>query len=214
MPLALFGKRHIKIVAPERRLRHVKAQAVRAADRVGPMASHARDAASHHAHDMAVQARDVASHAREMADQARDVAGQARDVASEKIIVARGWAAPRLDAAAHSFEEQLAPKISAALSQAAARIDPAPAKSRKSPMILLFAGVAIAAVGYVLYRRNADQWADTLKESASDASQWVGQKTEAVAGKVSGAADDAATKADEISSKTDSGAEHVSKNLP
>lgn len=200
----------MKIVAPERRLRHVKAQAVRAVDRVGPMAGHARDAASHHAHDVAVQARDVAGHAREMAGQAREVAGQARDVASEKIIVARGWAAPRLDAAAHSIEEQLAPKLSAALSQAAARIDPTPAKSRKTPMVLLFAGVAIAAAGYVLYRRNADQWTDTLKESASDASQWVGHKTEAAAGKVSGAAEDAATKAGEIGAKADSKAEHTS----
>ncbi|MEU8385773.1 hypothetical protein [Streptosporangium sp. NPDC048865] len=201
----------MKIVAPERRLRHVKAQAVRAADRIGPMAGHARDAASSHAHDMAVQARDVAGHAREMAGQAREVAGQARDVASEKIIVARGWAAPRLDAAAHSFEEQLAPKISAALSQAAARIDPTPAKSRKTPMLLLFAGVAIAAAGYALYRKNADQWADTLKESASDASQWVGQKKDAVTEKVSGAADDAATKADGLSAKADSRAESTSR---
>ncbi|MGJ6965258.1 hypothetical protein ACSDR0_25445 [Streptosporangium sp. G11] len=152
---------------------------------------------------MAVQARDVAGHARE-------VAGQARDVASEKIIVARGWAAPRLDAAAHSIEEQLAPKLSAALSQAAARIDPTPAKSRKTPMILLFAGVAIAAAGYVLYRRNADQWADTLKESASDASQWVGQKTEATAGKVSDVVENATAKADEVGAKADARAEHTS----
>ncbi|MEU3167212.1 hypothetical protein [Streptosporangium sp. NPDC006930] len=205
----------MKIVAPERRLRHVKAQAVRAADRVGPMASHARDAASQHAHDVALQARDVAGQAREMAGQAREAAGQARGVASEKIIVARGWAAPRLDAAAHSIEEQLAPRLSAALSQAAARIDPTPVKSRKTPMFLLFTGIAIAAAGYVLYRKNADQWADTLKESASDASQWVGQKTEAVAGKASGAVDDAVKKAEEVGAKVtdkaaDTKAEHAS----
>lgn len=173
MPLALFGKRHIKIVAPEMRLRHVKAQAVRAADRVGPLAVHARDAA-----------------------------GQARGAAGEKIIIARGWAAPRLDAAAHSIEEQLAPKLSAALSHAAARIDPTPAKSRGWPVMLLITGLAIGAAGYALYRRNADQWTDTLKDSTSDASQWVGRKTEATADKASDVASDAAPKADARGDRT------------
>ncbi|MGC5009889.1 hypothetical protein ACLQ2R_03905 [Streptosporangium sp. DT93] len=175
----------MKIVAPERSLRHVKAQAARAADRVGPMA-----------------------------DQAREAAGHARDVAGEKMIVARGWAAPRLDAAAHSFEEQLAPRISAALSQAAARIDPAPAKSRKWPVVLLVAGVAIGAAGYALYRRNADQWADTLKDSASDASQWVGQKTEAAAGAVTEVKNDLTSKTGETDGTADSRAEHISKTQP
>ncbi|WP_413224944.1 hypothetical protein [Streptosporangium longisporum] len=175
----------MKIVAPERSLRHVKAQAVRAADRVGPMADQAREAASH-----------------------------ARDAASEKIIVARGWAAPRLDAAAHSIEEQLAPRISAALSQAAARIDPAPAKSRKWPMLLLVTGVALGAAGYALYRKNADQWADTLKESASDASQWVGQKTEAAAAAVPEVTSDVTSKTGETSGTNDSRAEHTSKTQP
>ncbi|WP_157594632.1 hypothetical protein [Streptosporangium amethystogenes] len=182
----------MKIVAPERRLRHAKAQAVLVADRVSPLAG---------------QARDVAGQALEMADHARNVAG-------EKIIVVRGWAAPRLDAAAHSIEEQLAPKLSAALSQAAARIDPKPTKSRGWPMALLVTGVAIGAAGYALYRKNADQWADTLKDSTSDTSQWVGHKTEAAAGKASDVTNDATSKAEEIGGRADARAEHTSKKLP
>ncbi|MFC4898879.1 hypothetical protein ACFQVD_31345 [Streptosporangium amethystogenes subsp. fukuiense] len=182
----------MKIVAPERRLRHAKARAVLVADRVSPLAG---------------QARDVAGQALDMADHARNVAG-------EKIIVVRGWAAPRLDAAAHSIEEQLAPKLSAALSQAAAKIDPKPTKSRGWPMVLLVTGVAIGAAGYALYRRNADQWADTLKESTSDASQWVGHKMEAVVGKTSDVTNDVTSKAEEVGDRADARAEHTSKKLP
>ncbi|WP_326646273.1 YtxH domain-containing protein [Streptosporangium sp. NBC_01755] len=182
----------MKIVAPERRLRHAKAQAVLVVDRVSPLAGQARD----------------------VVYQARDMAGQARDMAGDKIIVARGWAAPRLDAAAHSIEEQLAPKLSAALSQAAAKIDPKPTKSRGWPMALLVIGVAIGAAGYALYRKNADQWADTLKESASDASHWVGHKMETVTGKASNVTDDATSKADELGGKADARAEHTSRKLP
>ncbi|MBB2908815.1 hypothetical protein FHS43_000061 [Streptosporangium becharense] len=173
--------------------------AAKAADRVGPMAVQARDAASH--------ARDAASHARE--------------AANEKIILARGWAAPRLDAAAHSIEEQIAPKLSAMMSQAAAKIDPTPAaKSRKWPMMLLLTGIAIGAAGFALYRRSAEQWADTLKDSASDASQWVGRKTESAAGQVSGTANDAASKteskADAVGDRADARADQVanSKKTP
>jgi hypothetical protein len=179
VPLVLFGKRNMKIVIPETRLRQVKAQAVRTADRVGPMAT------------------------------------QARDTANEKIVVARGWAAPKLDAAAHSIAEEIAPKISAMMSQAAARIDPAPAvKTRnRAPMLLLLMGLAVGAVGYAMYRKNADQWADSMKDSASDASHWVGQKTETTADRVSGATHDAASKADEFGGKADSKADQISKKM-
>jgi hypothetical protein len=180
VPLALFGKRNMKIVIPETRLSQVKAQAVRTADRVGPMAA------------------------------------QARDTANEKIVVARGWAAPKLDAAAHSIAEEIAPKISAMMFQAAARINPAPVTKPRSkgPMFLLFIGLALGAVGYAMYRKNADQWADTMKDSASDASHWVEQKTETTADKVSGATQDAASKVDEFGGKADSKADQISKKMP
>ncbi|GAA2896296.1 hypothetical protein GCM10010517_61270 [Streptosporangium fragile] len=190
VPRTLFAKRNVKIVVPENRLNQVKVQAARAADRVGPMA---------------VQARDAASHARDAAN----------EKINEKIIVARGWAAPKLDAAAHSIEDQLAPKLSAMMSQAAARIDPTPtARSRKWPVMLLLTGIAIGAAGLALYRRNAEQWADTLKEGASETSQWVGEKTESAAGKISGTTSETASatesKAGELGGKVDATADQVS----
>ncbi|MEU6741620.1 hypothetical protein [Streptosporangium sandarakinum] len=112
------------------------------------------------------------------ADRMAPVAVQARDMAQDKLYVAREWAAPRLDAAAHSVEEQLAPRVSAMLSQAAAKVDPAPkGKSRSWPMFLLLAGLAVGAAGFAMYRRNSEQWTDMLKENASDASRWVSEKT-------------------------------------
>lgn len=196
MPLAQFGKRPIEIVIPESRLNQVKAQVARAADRVGPMATHARDAATH----------------------ARDAATHARGTANDKVYVAREWAAPRLDAAAHSFEEQLAPKISAMLSQAATRIDPAPAaKSRRWPMVLLFTGLAVGAIGFAMYRKSADQWTEAMKDSTADASRWVGEKAHSATGKASemmhGVKSKAESTAEETAHTADVQADQAAKKM-
>lgn len=192
MPLALFRKRHV-IVVPDTRLSHMRAQVARAADlaaeRVGPMAG-----------------------------QAREVAHQARGTAGDRLFIAREWAAPKLDAAAHSVEEQIAPKVSALLSQAASKIDPTPrSRSRKWPMVLLFTGIAIGAVGFALYRKSADQWTEAMKENASDASQWAAEKARAGAEKVSDVTDEAKSKidskADQMGRKAEHGAEQASKKL-
>lgn len=130
-----------------------------------------------------------------MALQARDAAGHARETAGDRFFHAREWAAPKLDAAAHSVEEQIAPRLSALLSQAADKIDPAPrVKSRRWPTLLLFTGLAVGAIGFVLYRKSTDQWTESMKESASDASRWATEKARAGAEKVSEVTGDAASK--------------------
>ncbi|MBG0827036.1 hypothetical protein HS041_04565 [Planomonospora sp. ID67723] len=136
-----------------------------------------------------------------MAAQARETA---RHAAAEKIIDARGWAAPRLDAAAHSFEDQLAPRIAAMLSEAAAKVDPAPrGRSRNWPMVLLLTGVAVGAAGFAMYRKNTDQWAGSVKGSAADASHWVSDKARTAADKVSSAAGGVRNRAEEFGHKAD-----------
>jgi ferric-dicitrate binding protein FerR (iron transport regulator) len=112
------------------------------------------------------------------ADQVRPVASTAREVAAHRIEDARVWAAPKLDRAAHSVEEQLAPKVSALLSQAAEKIDPAPSVRRRGrwSTIALLAGFAACAVGIVLYRNNARQWADSMKDTSTDAGRWSGDR--------------------------------------
>ncbi|MEU8270303.1 DUF5324 family protein [Sphaerisporangium sp. NPDC049002] len=114
------------------------------------------------------------------AEQVRPMASTAREVAAHRIEDARVWAAPKLDRAAHSVEEQIAPKVSAFLVQAAEKIDPAPSVKRRGrwSTVALLAGFAACAVGIVLYRNNARQWADSMKDTTADASRWSGDRVE------------------------------------
>ncbi|WP_214415664.1 DUF5324 family protein [Sphaerisporangium fuscum] len=121
------------------------------------------------------------------AEQVRPMASSAREVAAHRIEDARIWAAPRLDRAAHSVEEQIAPKVSAFLSQAADKIDPSPSLRRRGrgrgrwSMIALMCGIAACAAGVMMYRNNARQWAETMKDTGADASRWSGQRVDETA---------------------------------
>ncbi|WP_143078623.1 YtxH domain-containing protein [Nonomuraea pusilla] len=105
------------------------------------------------------------------------MADLAREAAAERLEGARHWAAPRLETAAHRFEDQVAPAVSSMLTAAAERISPKP-RSRRWPALMLVTGIAVGAMGYLFYRRNAQQWTEHMKDSASDASRWVGEKAE------------------------------------
>lgn len=124
------------------------------------------------------------------------MADQAKVVAAQRIEDARYWAAPRLESAAHGFEEQVAPKVSEMLTAAARRIDPKPTRSRRWPTLVLLTGLAVGTIGYMFYRRNAQQWTEHMKDSASDASRWVNEKADRTAE----SADQMAAK---VSSKSD-----------
>ncbi|GGM70306.1 hypothetical protein GCM10010106_15610 [Thermopolyspora flexuosa] len=105
------------------------------------------------------------------------LAAQARDVASRRIEDARVWAAPRLERAAHSVEERIAPRVSAMLSDAAKAVDPgktAKAK-RRWPVLTLVTGVALGAIGYVMYRNNQN-WVDSMTEAEGEAAALAGEQ--------------------------------------
>lgn len=106
------------------------------------------------------------------------MADQARLVANRRVEDARYRVAPMLENAAHRVEDQLAPKVSYVLTTAADRVSPVRRKSRQWPMFTLMTGLALGAVGYMFYRRNAQQWTDHMKESASDASRWASEKSD------------------------------------
>ncbi|GAA1748122.1 hypothetical protein AB0K40_40615 [Nonomuraea bangladeshensis] len=125
------------------------------------------------------------------------MADQARMAATHRIEDARSWAAPRLESAAHGIEDQVAPYISSMLTAAARKIEPARTRSRKWPMLVLMTGLAVGAMGYMAYRRNAQQWTEHMKDSASDASRWVSEKADRTADMASGVSD----RADETSRK-------------
>lgn len=129
------------------------------------------------------------------------MADQAKVVAAQRIEDARYWAAPRLESAAHGFEDQVAPRVSEMLTTAARKIDPTPSRSRRWPMLVLLTGLAVGAIGYTFYRRNAQQWTEHMKDSASDASRWVNEQAEQTSGSTDRMATDVSNKADETSRK-------------
>ncbi|NRQ31583.1 YtxH domain-containing protein [Nonomuraea sp. NN258] len=133
--------------------------------------------------------------------QIQPMADQARVVANQRIEDARYWAAPRLESTAHMFEDQVAPKVSAMLTQAARRIDPKPTRSRRWPVMILLTGLAVGTVGYMFYRRNAQQWTEHMKDSASDASRWVSEKADRTAESTDRMAARVSDQADETSRK-------------
>ncbi|PZG11520.1 YtxH domain-containing protein [Nonomuraea aridisoli] len=130
------------------------------------------------------------------------MADQARTAAAQRFEDARYWAAPRLESAAYGFEHQVAPKVSSMLTDAARRIEPTPvARSRRWPMFALLTGLAVGAMGYMFYRRNAQQWTEHMKDSASDASRWVGEKAGQTSESTDRMATDVSHQVDETSRK-------------
>jgi hypothetical protein len=129
------------------------------------------------------------------------MADQARLVANRRVEDARYWAAPRLENAAHRVEDQLAPAVSSMLNSAAGRVSPASTKSRRWPTLVLMSGLALGAVGYMFYRRNAQQWTEHMKDSASDASRWVSEKSDRAVDTTQHTATTVSDKADEVSRK-------------
>ncbi|MER6948355.1 hypothetical protein ABT294_30440 [Nonomuraea sp. NPDC000554] len=128
------------------------------------------------------------------------MADQAKVVAAQRIEDARYWAAPKLEEAALRVEDTLAPRVSSMLTAAAEKIDPTPTRSRRWPVIILLTGIAMGAAGY-MYRRNAQQWTEHMKDSASDASRWAGEKAERAGETAQEATSKVSDKADEASRK-------------
>lgn len=119
------------------------------------------------------------------------MAGSARDIAANRIEDARLWAAPKLDQAAQSVEEQIAPIVSAFLAELARRIDVSVARKtrRRWPIAALCTGAAIGAIGVIMYRSNAQHWSDTMREgmresresmrdTVAEAGDWAGDKAQ------------------------------------
>jgi hypothetical protein len=158
-------------------------------------ASQANGASTQAAQEWARQAAQYLR-ARQLAAQAQmaPLAANARASTQQGVYGARAWTAPRLDLAAQALQEQWAPRIAAALSAYARRIEPVPAKPprRRWPAVVggavLIAGGATAAV-IIMNRRNsapateaaepgeAADSADTPREMAAADVNGQGQAT-------------------------------------
>ncbi len=77
------------------------------------------------------------------ADQVKPLARSTGHAANRALLRTRAWAAPQLERTGHALEENVAPKMSAMLSSAAKRIEPAKSK-RGSGQWRLPVGIAAA----------------------------------------------------------------------
>lgn len=82
----------------------------------------------------------------------------ARKAARRGAYYARTWAAPRLERTGQALEQRVAPRVAAMMSAAARRIEPAPPKRRRWPLvaagIVAAAGVS-ATAAYLMSRRGS-----------------------------------------------------------
>jgi hypothetical protein len=144
----------------------LRAQAVYAARQVGPIASKsvpmAQQAAQQAAHQAVPLAKTAGTSMRHGADDA--VAW-----ATPRVDAARAWAAPQLEQSARAISESLAPTISAALMNAARKID---APVRKKPrrrglivgIVLLVAACGAAAASMLLRQQPVEVTSVTIAE--------------------------------------------------
>jgi hypothetical protein len=108
------------------------------------------------------------------ADQLKPVAAQVKPLAQStgqaarrSILRGRAWAAPQLERTGKALQETVAPKVSAALSTAAERIDPAkPRRARwKWPVGLLAAAAAAASAAAAVFKSRAKAEAQTAAQT-------------------------------------------------
>ncbi len=116
------------------------------------------------------------ANARRRANRAAAPAGpltaSARASARKGIYHARTWTAPRLDRTGHTLQDQVAPRMAAALSAAARRIDPAPARRRRRWPVLaagLVTAAALSATAAYLLKRRATARAPEFSATADAA---------------------------------------------
>jgi uncharacterized protein (DUF2342 family) len=69
--------------------------------------------------------------ARQAAQRVGPMAKSAREGAANRIHGARGWAAPRIEQAAHTVRQDVGPKVSSILEATAQRIEPAQTQAKK-----------------------------------------------------------------------------------
>ncbi|MUN41237.1 hypothetical protein [Actinomadura litoris] len=115
---------------------------------------------------------EAARHGAEIALRRASVtADRIRPVAAERVLVARGWGAPRIRRAAQYVETGLAPRVSSFLSGVAHRVEP-PGRDRPrrgAVVALVGAVAAVGVAGAVVTRRSVTGGSDDASEEATSA---------------------------------------------
>jgi len=126
-------------------------------------------------------ARQAAAQLRPAAERAKPIARSTGQVARRQLLRTRAWAAPRVEHSGQVLQDTVAPKVSAMMSEAARRLDPAqPRRNWRKPVGLLAtltaAGGAVAA--FIRNRsKPADSSAPTGTADARPATMGNGQPT-------------------------------------
>ncbi|MFI0356531.1 hypothetical protein [Actinomadura sp. 9N407] len=83
-------------------------------------------------------------------------AQRGRDAAADRLLVARGWGAPRLLRASRFVEGELGPRVGSMLSDAARRVEPpkTDGQRRNVAMTTLVGVMAVSLAGALLTRRG------------------------------------------------------------
>jgi hypothetical protein len=96
----------------------------------------------------------------------------AREWAAPRVHGARMWASPRVEQAGYTVRDKYGPAVSAALIEAARRLDDSPPKRRRWPWVLAGAGMLAAAgsaaAAIVMRRRPGIETFESEDQTAAD----------------------------------------------
>jgi hypothetical protein len=112
-------------------------------------------------------ARHAAAQLKPAAERAKPLARNTTEAARRQILRTRAWAAPQVEHSGQVLQDTVAPKVSAMLSSAAKRIDPAQPRHRrwKMPVGLATLSAAGGAIAAFLRRRKKAPAATTPSDT-------------------------------------------------
>jgi hypothetical protein len=116
------------------------------------------------------RARQAATQVKPTAAQVKTAASTAATASRRRVYKTRVWAAPQVDRTGQVLQDRVAPKVSAVLSAAARRLEPA--KPKRRPWRKLAIGsvltTAASAVGAVVLSRRQPEAASTTDDANAD----------------------------------------------
>jgi hypothetical protein len=120
---------------------------------------------------IAAQVKPVADRVKPVAAQVKPVARSTGAAARRGVHRTRAWAAPQVEHTGHVLQDSVAPKVSALLSSAAQRIEPAKPprrRWRKLAGISMLAAAASAVAALILNRKKPDFTTSAAEADADD----------------------------------------------
>ena len=132
-------------------------------------------------------ARQAAAQLKPAAERARPLAKNTSEAARRQILRTRAWAAPQVERSGHVLQDTVAPKVSAMLSSAAKRIDPAQSRFRRWKMPVGLATLTAAGGAIAAFLRNRKK--PPVTTSAADTQRANGQAQTSLGADTAGSGD-------------------------